>query len=171
MNQEKFKKIDKAVFLDRDGTINKDVGYLYKPIDFQWIDGAIESIKLLKKKQFMVIVITNQSGIGRGYYKNEDVNILHEWINLELIKHKTKIDDFFFSGDLPSEQTSSRRKPSPKMINEAIIKHKLDRSKCFMIGDKNTDMESAKNAKIKGFLFKGKNLLDRIVNILKQQNS
>ena len=119
----------------------------------------------------MVIVITNQSGIGRGYYKNEDVNILHEWINLELIKHKTKIDDFFFSGDLPSEQKSSRRKPSPKMINEAIIKHKLDRSKCFMIGDKNTDMESAKNAKIKGFLFKGKNLLDRIVNILKQQNS
>ena len=96
MNQEKFKKIDKAVFLDRDGTINKDVGYLYKQIDVQWIDGAIESIKLLKKKQFMVIVITNQSGIGRGYYKNEDVNILHEWINLELIKHKTKIDDFFF---------------------------------------------------------------------------
>ena len=72
MNQEKFKKYNKAVFLDRDGVLNKDIGYLYKSSEFEWIDGAIESIKLLKKKKFFVIVISNQSVIGRGYYtKNQ----------------------------------------------------------------------------------------------------
>ena len=168
MNQEKFKKYNKAVFLDRDGVLNKDIGYLYKSSEFEWIDGAIESIKLLKKKKFFVIVISNQSGIARGYYTKNDVLNLHKWINQELKKQETKIDDFYFSGDLPSSEKSSRRKPSPKMINEAVSKYNLDRSKCFMIGDKKTDLDSAKNARIKGFLFKGGNLLNKITKILEE---
>ncbi len=90
MNQEKFKKFNKAVFLDRDGVINKDIGYLHKPCEFEWIDGAIESIKLLKKKKFFVIIISNQSGIGRGFYTEKDVLDLHNWINQELKKEKQR---------------------------------------------------------------------------------
>jgi len=170
MNQEKIKNFKKAAFLDRDGVINKDIGYLYKPEEFIWIDGAIEAINYLKKKEFMVIVITNQSGVGRGFYKIEDVINLHKWINRELKKFNTNIDDFFFSADLPSFSKNSRRKPSPKMIDEAISKYALNRSECFMVGDKKTDLETAKNAKIKGFLFDGENLLNKIMNISKQLN-
>ena len=167
MNQEKFKKIKKACFLDRDGVLNEDIGYLYKIEDFKWIDGAVEAIKLLKKKNFLVIVITNQSGISRGYFTSKDVTNLHEWMNKILKKDGIQINDFFFSEDLPNNNPESRRKPSPKMINEAVEKYNLDKTRCFMVGDKNTDLIAAKNASIKGFLFKGGNLSVKISKILK----
>lgn len=167
MNQEKFKKIKKACFLDRDGVINEDIGYLYRVEDFKWIEGAIEAIKYLKKKNFLIIVISNQSGVERGFYKKEDVKKLHNWINNELKKIGSSIDDFFFSTELPSEKPKER-KPSPKMINFALEKYKLEKNKCFLIGDKNSDVEAAKNAGIKGYLFKGGNLLNKIQKILQE---
>ena len=170
MNQEKFKKINKACFLDRDGVLNEDIGYLHKSEDFKWIDGAVEAIKLLKKNNFLVIVITNQSGISRGYFDSKDVTNLHEWMNKILKKEDIQINDFFFSGDLPNNNPESRRKPSPKMINEAVEKYNLDKTRCFMIGDKLTDLEAAKNAQIKGFLFNKSNLKNFIEKILDKIN-
>ena len=170
MNQEKFKKINKACFLDRDGVLNEDIGYLHKSEDFKWIDGAVEAIKLLKKNNFLVIVITNQSGISRGYFTSKDVTNLHEWMNKILKKEDIQINDFFFSGDLPNNNPESRRKPSPKMINEAVEKYNLDKTRCFMIGDKLTDLEAAKNAQIKGFLFNKSNLKNFIEKILDKIN-
>ena len=167
MNQEKFKKINKACFLDRDGVLNEDVGYLHKSEDFKWIDGAVEAIKLLKKNNFLVIVITNQSGINRGYFTSKDVTNLHKWMNKILKKEGIQINDFFFSEDLPNNNPESRRKPSPKMINEAVEKYNLDKTRCFMVGDKKTDLIAAKNASIKGFLFKGGDLSVKISKILK----
>ena len=170
MNQEKFKKINKACFLDRDGVLNEDIGYLHKSEDFKWIDGAVEAIKLLKKNNFLVIVITNQSGISRGYFTSKDVTNLHEWMNKILEKEDIQINDFFFSGDLPNNNPESRRKPSPKMINEAVEKYNLDKTRCFMIGDKLSDLEAAKNAQIKGFLFNKSNLKNFIEKILDKIN-
>ena len=167
MNQEKFKKINKACFLDRDGVLNEDIGYLHKSEDFKWIDGAVEAIKLLKKNNFLVIVITNQSGVRRGYFTSKDVTNLHEWMNKILKKEGIQINDFFFSEDLPNNNPESRRKPSPKMINEAVEKYNLDKTRCFMVGDKKTDLIAAKNASIKGFLFKGGDLSVKISKILK----
>ena len=167
MNQEKFKKINKACFLDRDGVLNEDVGYLHKSEDFRWINGAVEAIKLLKKNNFLVIVITNQSGVRRGYFTSKDVTNLHEWMNKILKKEGIQINDFFFSEDLPNNNPESRRKPSPKMINEAVEKYNLDKTRCFMVGDKKTDLIAAKNASIKGFLFKGGDLSVKISKILK----
>ena len=170
MNQEKFKKINKACFLDRDGVLNEDVGYLHKSQDFKWIDGAVEAIKLLKKNNFLVIVITNQSGISRGYFDSKDVTNLLEWMIKILKKEDIQINDFFFSGDLPNNNPESRRKPSPKMINEAVEKYNLDKTRCFMIGDKLSDLEAAKNAQIKGFLFNKSNLKNFIEKILDKIN-
>ncbi|MFL2679044.1 MAG: D-glycero-alpha-D-manno-heptose-1,7-bisphosphate 7-phosphatase [Alphaproteobacteria bacterium] len=168
MNQVKFKNYKKAAFLDRDGVINKDIGYLYKIEEFQWIDGAIEALKLLKKNNFLIIIISNQSGVSRGYFSKEDVIKLHKWINCQLKKHNIQIDDFFFSTELPVKNLAPvRRKPSPKMLNEAIEKYKLDRKNCFMIGDKKTDLIAAKNANINCFLFEGGNLSYNIKKILK----
>ena len=167
MNQVKFKISQKAAFLDRDGVINEDTGYLNNIKDFKWIEGAIEALKILKENNFLIIIISNQSGVSRGYFSKQDVHNLHKWINLQLSEHNVKIDDFFFATELPETEISkTRRKPSPRMIDEAIEKYNLNRDDCFMIGDKDIDVLAAKNAKIRGFLFEGGNLSYKIKKIL-----
>ena len=167
MNQVKFKIYQKAAFLDRDGVINEDTGYLNNIKDFKWIEGAIEALKILKENNFLIIIISNQSGVSRGYFSEQDVHSLHKWINLQLSEHNVKIDDFFFATEHPDTETSkTRRKPSPRMIEEAIEKYNLNRDDCFMIGDKDIDVLAAKNAKIRGFLFEGGNLSYKIKKIL-----
>ena len=168
MNQVKSEKFNKAAFLDRDGTLNEDTGYLYKIKDFRWIKGAVNALRILKKNNFLIIVVTNQSGVSRGFYSENDITKLHKWMNQQLLKYDLMIDDFFFATDLPNNNNiNSRRKPSPAMLNEAVEKYNLDKNKCFMLGDKQTDIEAAKNAQIKGFLFKGNDLSVKISKILK----
>ena len=168
MNQVKSEKFNKAAFLDRDGTLNEDTGYLYKIKDFRWIKGAVNALRILKKNNFLIIVVTNQSGVSRGFYSENDIKKLHKWMNQQLLKYDLMIDDFFFATDLPNNNNiNSRRKPSPAMLNEAVEKYNLDKNKCFMLGDKQTDVEAAKNAQIKGFLFKEDDLSVKISKILK----
>ncbi len=168
MNQVKSEKYNKAAFLDRDGTLNEDTGYLHKIEDFRWIKGAVNALRILKKNNFLIIVVTNQSGVSRGFYSENDIKKLHKWMNQQLLKYDLMIDDFFFATDLPNNNDiNSRRKPSPAMLNEAVEKYNLDKNKCFMLGDKQTDVEAAKNAQIKGFLFKENDLSVKISKILK----
>ena len=168
MNQVKSEKYNKAAFLDRDGTLNEDTGYLHKIEDFRWIKGAVNALRILKKNNFLIIVVTNQSGVSRGFYSENDIKKLHKWMNQQLLKYDLMIDDFFFATDLPNNNNiNSRRKPSPAMLNEAVEKYNLDKTKCFMLGDKQTDVEAAKNAQIKGFLFKEDDLSVKISKILK----
>tara|TARA_Y100000022_G_scaffold184064_1_gene178786 strand:+ start:850 stop:1362 length:513 start_codon:yes stop_codon:yes gene_type:complete len=167
MNQVKFKISQKAAFLDRDGVINEDIGYLNNIKDFKWIEGAIDALKILKENNFLIIIISNQSGVSRGYFSKQDVHNLHKWINLQLSEHNVKIDDFFFATEHPNTETSkTRRKPSPRMIEEAIKKYNLNRADCFMVGDKDIDVLAAKNANIRGFLFEGGDLSYKIKKIL-----
>ena len=168
MNQVKSEKFNKAAFLDRDGTLNEDIGFLYKIKDFRWIKGAVNALRILKKNNFLIIVVTNQSGVSRGFYSENDIKKLHKWMNQQLLEYDLMIDDFFFATDLPNNNNiNSRRKPSPAMLNEAVEKYNLDKNKCFMLGDKQTDVEAAKNAQIKGFLFKENDLSVKISKILK----
>lgn len=168
MNQVKSEKFNKAAFLDRDGTLNEDTGYLYKIKDFRWIKGAVNALRILKKNNFLIIVVTNQSGVSRGFYSENDIKKLHKWMNQQLLKYDLMIDDFFFATDLPNNNNiNSRRKPSPAMLNEAVEKYNLNKNKCFMLGNKQTDVEAAKNAQIKGFLFKENDLSVKISKILK----
>ena len=168
MNQEKIKlNKKKAVFLDRDGVINKDLGYVCSIEKFIWIEGALDSIEYLKKNDFLVIVISNQSGVSRGFFAEEEVKEFHKWINSQLfLKKKVTIDDFFFCTDLPGTPYS-KRKPSPGMINDAIKKYNIDKHKSFLIGDKRTDVLAAKNANLRGYLFRGGNLFIKIREILR----
>ena len=167
MNQVKFKFSQKAAFLDRDGVINIDKGYVSKIKDFKWIEGAIDALKILKENNYLIIIISNQSGVSRGFFSKQDVNNLHKWINVQLSEHNVQIDDFFFATELPEADISkTRRKPSPRMIDEAIKKYNLNRDNCFMIGDKDIDVLAAKNAQIRGFLFEGGNLSYKIKKIL-----
>ena len=156
-----------AAFLDRDGVINKEKEYLYKIDDFEWIYGAKESIKYLNDNGYYVFVVTNQSGISKGYYSEKDVIILHNYINHELKMVNAHIDEFFISPYHPNNineylNLSHLRKPQTGMLDLAANKWSIDKSKSFLIGDKKTDIECAEKFSIRGHLFKTGNLLDFI---------
>lgn len=156
-----------AVFLDRDGVINVDKEYVYKIDDFIWVEGAIEAIKYLIDKNFYVFVVTNQSGIARGYYSEHDVVLLHQYINKELEKNGALIHDFYYSPyhpDFPDlySNLSNLRKPNIGMLELASKKWNFDKSKSFMVGNQDTDVKCAHNYGIRGYLYESGNLLEFI---------
>ncbi len=159
----------KTVFFDRDGVLNVDVNYLYRPEDFVWIDGAKDAIRYLKQQDYLVIVITNQSGVARGYYGEEDVIRLHEWMNEQLEAVDAHIDAFYYCPHHPDgalEQYRQKcfcRKPEPGLILQAIDEWSVDVSRSILIGDKRRDIEAAQKAGIKGYLFTQGNLFDFIL--------
>ena len=161
-----------AVFLDRDGVINVDKKYVYKISDFEWIQDSKKAIKYIKDKNYFVFVVTNQSGITRGYYNEADVEILHDYINKELRKIDTQIDEFFYSPYHPEitnvkyENMHHLRKPNTGMLELAQKKWKFDKQNTFMIGDSASDIECASNFGIKGLLFETGSLLEFIKKII-----
>ena len=152
----------KVALLDRDGVINKDRGYVGFRNEFVWMKGAKQAIKNLKKNNYKVIVVSNQSGVARGYFSMKDVKTLHDQIQRELIKFGTKIDKFCFSpfhknGVVKKYKIDHiSRKPKIGMFKEIKKKYKIDKFKSFMVGDKKTDMIFAKRCNIKGYYFKEK---------------
>ena len=138
----------KTVFLDRDGVINKEVGYLHKIQDFEFINGVFEACLYFQSLNYQIIVVTNQSGIGRGYYDEDDFHIINNWM-LEQFKNKRiEILDVFFCPHDP-ESNCDCRKPKPGMFNQANEKHDIDMEKSWMIGDKEADVAAANSAGIK----------------------
>ncbi|TKC15510.1 D-glycero-alpha-D-manno-heptose-1,7-bisphosphate 7-phosphatase [Robertmurraya kyonggiensis] len=160
-----------AVFFDRDGVLNEDLGYVYHQKQFKWMPGAMKTIKFLKDEGYSIFVITNQSGVARGLYKEEDVQQLHLWMNEELfLRYRTQIDAFYYCPHHPSHGIGSYkrecqcRKPKPGLIHQAFHDFDIDISASVVIGDKNSDMDAAKEVGITGWLFQGKNLYDFFVN-------
>lgn len=159
---------NKAVFFDRDGTLNVDVGYLHRPEDFVWIEGAKEAIKYVNDKGYLAILVTNQSGVARGYYPEEDIKKVYDWMNNELAKIGAHLDALFYcphhpTGKIPAyTKICSCRKPDTGMIDEACLQFNIDRSKSCFVGDSDTDMDCAHNAGVQGIRFLGGNLLNCI---------
>lgn len=162
---EVTRQLKPAVFFDRDGVLNVDHGYVYCKDNFEWIPGAIDAIKLLNSRGYLVFVITNQSGVGRGYYQEEDVIALHHWMSQELKKEGAQVNSFYYCphhSEACIEKYRSAcecRKPQPGLLLQAMAEWPVEKSQSFMIGDKQSDMEAAQNAGIVGYLFKGGNLL------------
>jgi D,D-heptose 1,7-bisphosphate phosphatase len=125
-----------ALFLDRDGVINVDKTYVFKFSDIEWLTDIFDIIKWANDQKWKVIVLTNQSGIGRGYYSSDDVVELHQQMEQFLKSKNLIIDDWFYSVSL----TDERRKPSPLMMLEAVKKHNIDLKNSIMIGDKVSDV-------------------------------
>ena len=139
----------KAVFLDRDGVITEDLGYVHKIEDFNLVANAVEGLKLLK--EFKLIFITNQSGIGRGYFKFEDFLDYNNRVVEELKKHGIKIEKTYVCPHAPYENCECR-KPKAKMIKDAARDFGIDLGRSFMIGDKKIDVEMGHNAGCKSIL-------------------
>jgi len=153
-----------AVFFDRDGVVNVDHGYVHTADAFTWTAGAQEAIKLCNDLGWYVFIVTNQSGIGRGYYSEEKFLEFTRWINEELRKHGAHIDQTFFCPHHPTEaigdykRSCPCRKPAPGMLYQAFSQWPIDRDNSFMIGDKKSDMQAAQAGGVKGILFEGGNL-------------
>ncbi len=143
----------KAVFLDRDGTIIKDVHYLNRIEDMELLPLAKEGLTLLKECGFKLIVVSNQSGVGRGYFSVDFVNETHRILNEML---GGLIDEFYFCPHLP-EDNCSCRKPKTGLIDEAVKEFGINKDKSFVVGDKESDIELGLNAGITPFLIVSRN--------------
>ena len=151
----------KAVFLDRDGTINIDSGYVYRKEDFVFIEGAVEAIAALKRAGYLLVVVTNQSGVARGLYTEQDVHNLHRVINEELQAREAGIDAFYFCPHHPDVNhgpyagSCPCRKPEPGMLLQALSDLSIDPGASYMVGDSMRDIAAGKRAGIRSILIRG----------------
>lgn len=153
-----------AVFFDRDGVLNEDTGYLYEQANFKWTAGAREAVKSVNDAGYFAFVVTNQSGVARGLYKEADIGALHIWMSEELAKIGAHIDAFEYCPHHPEASVElyrtscTCRKPEPGLITKIMNRFPVDSDQSFLIGDKFTDIEAANGAGIRGYLFGGGDL-------------
>ncbi|HEV8485418.1 MAG TPA: D-glycero-beta-D-manno-heptose 1,7-bisphosphate 7-phosphatase [Blastocatellia bacterium] len=147
-----------ALFVDRDGTINEDIGYVSRPEDLIIYPWAAEAIRLVNESGMKAIVITNQSGIARGLYTEETLNHIHGRLREELARHGAQLDGIYYCphhpriGDERYRHICGCRKPHPGMLHRAARELNVDLTRSFVIGDKSSDMNLATNAGAKGVL-------------------
>ena len=149
----------KAIFLDRDGTINVEKDYIYKSEDLVFEEGSIEALKTFKNLGYILIVVSNQSGIARGYFTEADLNIFNNNMNEILKKNGVEITEFYCCPHHPDgigkyKKICECRKPNNKMIEDAIEKYNIDRAKSYMIGDKISDIGAGLKSNLKTVLVK-----------------
>lgn len=141
-----------ALFLDRDGVVNRNHGYVHEISEFEFFPEIFEICRIASSSLMPIVIVTNQSGIGRGYFKESDFEVLTEWMLDKFQEEGIQIDGVFHAPenpDNPIEAESSRRKPSPTMIIEAAIKLQIDLSNSILIGDNESDMIAAVQAGVK----------------------
>ena len=147
--------MNKALFLDRDGTINQDLGYVYKIEDFHFIDGAVDFCRLAQEKGYKIIIITNQSGIARGYYTEKEYQKLTDYMRQEFEKQGVFITDVFHCPELSGPD----RKPNAGLFLKAQEKYNLNMENSISVGDKERDIQAAITAGIKqNYLLTDKNI-------------
>ena len=149
-----------AVFFDRDGTLIHEVHYCSNPSQVRAVEGAVEALVKLSDAGFALVIVTNQSGIGRGYFTQDDYHRVHEEVLWQL--QPAVITATYYDESTP-DQPSPRRKPSTAMLEEAAREHGLDLSRSWIVGDKTSDIECGKNAGLRTVLVEtghGKDHLD-----------
>ena len=163
----------RALFLDRDGTINIDYGWVGSRRRWEFVAGAIDTIRMATEAGWHVFIVTNQSGIARGYYDVSDAEDLHAWVGDVVRQHGGTIDDVRIAPHHPNairpefRGDSDWRKPKPGMLNDLLRAWRLDPRRCVLIGDQTTDIEAAEAAGMPGYRFTGGNLADFVAPLLK----
>jgi len=165
--------MNKAIFLDRDGTINVEKKYLYKIEDFEFLPGVVEALRKLQDAGFLLIIITNQSGIGRGFYTENDFKKLNNWMVSILKDQGVTINAVYYCPHFPGAKIKKYckdcecRKPRLGMYNQAIKDYDLDISKCYAVGDKIRDCAICEKTECRGFLIENNEQPDVIEKVNK----
>jgi D,D-heptose 1,7-bisphosphate phosphatase len=160
-----------ALFLDRDGVINIDTGFPHRPDQIEWVEGALDAIRLANDCGYLVIVVTNQGGVARGLYAEEDVIALHRWMQQRFAEVGAHVDQFRYCPHYPDgavprySRHCDCRKPSPGMLL-AALSGDIRAESSLLIGDRASDLEAAHRAGIAGHLFTGGNVRDFIAPLL-----
>lgn len=161
--------MNKAIFLDRDGVINVDKSYVYKKEDFEFCEGIFEVLKHFQSLGYLLIIVTNQSGIGRGYYSEEAFQELSQWMSDALLENDIKINAIYHCPHAPEEGCECR-KPRSGMFYKAIEAFDIDVKDSWMIGDKISDIQAANGAGVSQTILlahnKGKSEAKYCVNFL-----
>lgn len=167
---------NKAIFLDRDGVINVDDGYTHRLEDFALMPGAAAAIRRANEAGYKVMVVTNQGGIGLGYYSEDDMRCFHDHMQHQLAEASAVITDIAWCphhprAAQPENRNCSCRKPSPKMILDLAERHNIALAKSAMIGDRETDVAAGEAAGMKAYLFDGTDLDKLMRNVLAELNA
>ena len=153
-------KKNTAVFLDRDGTINEEVGYLDSLDKLKIIPSAYEAIRLINESGMKVVVISNQAGVARGFFTEDFVKVTHEHLQTALRQQGATIDNFYYCPHHPTEgiepyrQVCNCRKPAPGMLLQAAQDLNIDLKRSYLVGDRFNDMEAGKKIGVRGILVK-----------------
>lgn len=159
----------KAAFIDRDGVINEERNYVYQVEDFVLLPGVVQGLSILREAGYLLIIVTNQAGIARGYYNHSSVDTLHEHMFDQLAQQGVFLDAVYFCPHHPHGKIKKLafqcecRKPSPGMLNAAALEFNLDLSASVLIGDKFTDIQAGKRAGV------GKNIIVESGHYLEQE--
>ncbi len=153
-----------AIFFDRDGVLNEEVGYLWQVEKFKWIDGAREAIKFCNERGLLAIVVTNQGGIARGLYTAREVDNLHDFMQRSLSEVGAHIDGFYYCPHHPDfSGECDCRKPKPGLILHACEDFNINPAQAIMFGDSERDIQAARAAGLRdGIFFAGGNLLEAV---------
>ncbi len=154
-----------AAFFDRDGVLNRDKGYVHRPEDVEWSNGAAEAISAANAAGLLVVVVTNQSGVARGFYGEAEVVALHDWMSGQLAARGARIDRFYYcpfheAATLEAYRVADHpdRKPNPGMLLRAIEELRIDPARSFIIGDQPGDLAAGAGAGVAAYLFEGGDL-------------
>ncbi len=158
--------MNKAIFLDRDGVINVERGYTHRLKDFVILPDLIEVLQLFQQKGYLLIIISNQSGIAKELYKQEEVEVLHDYLLNEFKKNKITISEIYYCVHHPDIGRCICRKPDSLFVEKGLARFNIDAKKSYFIGDKDRDIQAAEKAGVKGILIEAnislKTILDQI---------
>lgn len=161
-----------AVLLDRDGVLNVDYHYVCSPERFDWMPDAPDALRWLNEQGILVLIVTNQSGIGRGVFSQKDFDAFTEWMKAELAKQDAHIDGVYVCPHHPTQAHGSYRiecdcrKPRPGLVLAALKEHSLNPEVVLMIGDRQRDVEAAERAGVRGALYEGGSLLEFVKRVV-----